>query len=121
MPADVADQAISMYAEGATDAEVHGQFPAYGLRALSVIAAVAGRRRLRICAVPGRFNYRTFRVLVRRPASMTYWELRTTAKMLIQKHLESCYAADPVSGVLEFVGVGGCPQVEGVLGHGRQG
>ncbi len=32
-----------------------------------------------------------------------FWELRTTAKMLIQKHLESCYAADPVSGVLEFV------------------
>jgi hypothetical protein len=32
-----------------------------------------------------------------------FWELRTTAKMLIQKHLESCYAVDPVSGVLEFV------------------
>jgi hypothetical protein len=29
--------------------------------------------------------------------------LRTIYKFLIQKHLESCYAADPVTGVLEFV------------------
>jgi hypothetical protein len=32
-----------------------------------------------------------------------FWELRTTAKELIRAHLDSCYAADPVTGVLEFV------------------
>jgi hypothetical protein len=41
---------------------------------------------------------------VRKPARVNdYWELRSMYKFLIQKHLESCYAADPVTGVLEFV------------------
>ena len=110
---------ISLRADGMSAAEIAEQFPQYAAGTVfnklsSRKAQVEDLRRARtvqLSDIPG----------TRKAARVNdFWELRTTAKMLIQKHLESCYAADPVSGVLEFV-VGGCPQVEGVLGHGRQG
>ena len=113
------EQMISLRADGMSAAEIAKQFPQYAAGTVfnklsSRKAQVEDLRRARtvqLSDIPG----------TRKAARVNdFWELRTTAKMLIQKHLESCYAADPVSGVLEFV-VGGCPQVEGVLGHGRQG
>ena len=91
-----------MYAEGATDAEVHGQFPAWAEGTFrnrrrgwkDQIDDLRRARTVQLWDIPG----------TRKAARVNdYWELRSTAKWLIQKHLESCYAADPVSGVLEFV------------------
>jgi len=96
------EQMISLFADGLSTAEVHLQFPAWSQGTIanrktgwkSRIDDLRRARSVQLSDIPG----------VRKAARVNdYWELRTTAKMLIQKHLESCYAADPVSGVLEFV------------------
>jgi hypothetical protein len=96
------EQMISLFADGHSVAEVHLQFPTWSQgtianRRTGWKARIDDLRRARSVQfkdIPG----------VRKAARVNdFWELRTTAKMLIQKHLESCYAADPVTGVAEFV------------------
>ena len=100
--ADEKVQMLSLFADGYSTADVHSQFPQYAAgtianRKTDWKAEIEDLRRARSVQfkdIPG----------VRKPARVNdYWELRSMYKFLIQKHFESCYAADPVTGVLEFV------------------
>jgi hypothetical protein len=96
------EQMISLFADGYSTADVASQFPTWSQGTIanrktgwkSQIEDLRRARSVQFTDIPG----------VRKPARVNdYWELRTIYKFLIQKHLESCYAADPVTGVLEFV------------------
>ncbi len=96
------EQMIVMRANGMSAAEIAERFPQYATGTVfnklsKRKAQVDDLRRARSVQfedIPG----------VRKQTRVNdFWELRSTYKFLIQKHLESCYAADPVSGVLEFV------------------
>src|SRR5215211_5152106 len=93
---------ISLFADGYSTADVASQFPTWSQGTIanrktgwkSQIEDLRRARSVQFKDIPGG----------RKPARVNdYWELRTIYKFLIQKHLESCYAADPVTGVLEFV------------------
>ena len=96
------EQMIMMRANGMSAAEIAEQFPQYAAGTIfnklsKRKAQVEDLRRARTV------QCRTFLAPVRRPASTTIGSCVRPRRWLIQKHLESCYAADPVSGVLEFV------------------
>jgi hypothetical protein len=96
------EQMIVMRANGMSAKEIAGRFPQYAEGTVfnklsSRKAQIDDLRRAKTVQfedIPG----------VRKQTRVNdYWDLRTMYKLLIQKHWDSCYAADPVTGVLEFV------------------
>ena len=96
------EQMISLRADGRSVAEIHMQFPQYAQGTIAnkltarkdQVDDLRRARTVQLSDVPGA------RLAAR---ANDYWELRTTARMLYRKHLESCYATNPVTGEREFV------------------
>jgi hypothetical protein len=102
IPPEVEDKAISMYAEGKSDTEVHDAFPMW---AAGTFRNLRGRRKAEINDLR---RTRTVQFTdvegVRKQARVDdLWDLRTAYKMLFKAHLESCFAANPLTGEREFV------------------
>ena len=102
IPPEVEDKAISMYAEGKSDNEVHEAFPMW---AAGTFRNLRGRKKAEINDLR---RTRTVQFTdvegVRKQARVDdLWDLRTAYKMLFKAHLESCFAANPLTGEREFV------------------
>jgi hypothetical protein len=102
MTPEVVDQAVSMYAEGATDAEVHERFPTW---AAGTFRNLRGRKKAEIDDLRRARTVQFSDIAgVRKQARLNdYWDLRTAYLFLFKAHLESCYAVNPVTGEREFV------------------
>jgi hypothetical protein len=102
MTPEVVDQAVSMYAEGATDAEVHERFPTW---AAGTFRNLRGRKKAEIDDLRrARTVQFTDIAGVRKQARLDdYWGQRTAYMMLFREHLASCLAINPVTGEKEFV------------------
>jgi hypothetical protein len=102
IPPEVEDKAISMYAEGKSDTEVHEAFPMW---AAGTFRNLRGRKKAEINDLR---RARTVQFTdvegVRKQARVDdLWDLRTAYKILFKAHLESCFAANPLTGKREFV------------------
>jgi hypothetical protein len=101
IPPDVEDQAVSMWAEGSSDAEVQVRFPTW---AVGTFRNLRGRKKAEIDDLRRQRTVQFSDVAgTRKQARIDdHWQIRTAYMMLFRKHLESCYAMDPATGEKEF-------------------
>jgi len=98
---EVEDEAISMYAEGATDVEVQSRFPTW---AVGTFRNLRGRNKAEIDDLRRQrtVQFSDIAGTWKQARLDDHWQIRTAYMMLFRAHLESCYAVNPVTGETEF-------------------